>query len=101
MPRSPRSSIMLAREMPGASSMTMKSWLPTRPASSELTMFWCLSDPMTVASRRNLPIVSDSMPGSSVWESSTILTATGRRVARSLPRQTSPDPPRPSGISSS
>ena len=33
--------------------------------------------------------------------SSTSFTATGRRVAMSLPRQTSPDAPRPSGTSSS
>src|SRR5215475_12183002 len=63
-------------------------------------MLGCLSWPAVVASRRNLAITSARRGASGISPSSTILTATDRRVATSLARQTLPNAPRPSGTSS-
>ena len=92
---------MASMDMPSASSITMNSSLPTRPASRAEMMLGCLSRASVSASRRNLAMVSPTRTWSSMLASWTSLTATGWRVARSRPRQTSPMAPWPSGNSSS
>ena len=81
---------MAAIDIPSASSITMNSSLPTRPASRAETMLGCRSRASVSASRRNRAIVSATLAWSSMRASWTSLTATGWRVDRSRPRQTSP-----------
>ena len=84
-----------ARLGPGSSSMTMKAVSPSTPLSCTVTTFGWLRPAVARASRSNR-----AAPDSSRRERrSIVLTATWRPSTVSVPRQTSPMPPRPMGAS--